>query len=724
MTKNFSITSYHLDETLETEVRFKHQDFLNWPLVYFLRNEQTKDAYVGETTDVLTRLKTHSKTAKKQHLKSVNIILSELFNKSATLDLEANLIRYIAADGKYALQNGNLGISNHRYYDQKSYWTLFEDVWSELRSMGITQHSLEYIDNSDLFKYSPYKSLSKEQVNGLKTVLHCLLDENAKVSLIKGGAGTGKSILAIFLMKLLKTSLDDFNFADFDEEDQELYDLVKAVKEKYGELNMALVIPMASFRKTVANVFKNIKGLSAKMVIGPSELTSQKYDLILVDEGHRLRKRTNLGSYFGTFDKNCELLGLDKMTASELDWVKLQAHRSIIFYDVSQSIKPSDVKEEDFEDLQLEKSTRIEELKTQFRVKGGNDYVKLVHRLFNPVIQQQQKQAHFSEYDLFLFEDVSQMVKEIRKREANYGLSRLIAGFAWEWISNKDKSLFDIQIGNTHLKWNSVAVDWVNSPNAISEVGCIHTTQGYDLNYAGIIIGPELDYDFETNEFVVYKERYKDKNGKNSIADLDTLKAYIINIYKTILLRGIRGTYIYVCNDNLRRYFQQFIPTFESANTQNVIELFDEPGENRVPYYDLSVAAGSFSEEQMAGEPQYLQLHEHFDANRYFACKVVGESMNKVIPNGRICLFRKDEGGSRNGLICLVESATQHLDESGAQYTIKEYLSKKTITEEGWNHREIHLIPRSTNANFETLILKEEELESLQVKGVFVRVVG
>ncbi len=100
MVKNFSITSYRLGEALETEVRFNHRDFLNWPLVYFLCNEQTKDAYVGETTDVLTRLKTHFKSSKKQHLTNVNIILSALFNKSATLDLEANLIRYIAADGK------------------------------------------------------------------------------------------------------------------------------------------------------------------------------------------------------------------------------------------------------------------------------------------------------------------------------------------------------------------------------------------------------------------------------------------------------------------------------------------------------------------------------------------------------------------------------------------------------------------------------------------------
>lgn len=128
---NFSIHQYSFDADIENKVLLNHQDFLNWPLVYFLEEKNAKnqlilDAYVGETTDVVNRLKAHSKTEKKQNLNSVSLILSELFNKSAALDLESNLIRYIAADGKYSLQNGNLGISNHRYYQQKEvYWELF-----------------------------------------------------------------------------------------------------------------------------------------------------------------------------------------------------------------------------------------------------------------------------------------------------------------------------------------------------------------------------------------------------------------------------------------------------------------------------------------------------------------------------------------------------------------------------------------------------------------------
>lgn len=726
MAKKYSIVEYSIDSNIDTKIIQNHRDYLSWPIVYFLKNQSTKDAYIGETTDVLTRLKTHSKTEKKQDLSSVNLILSDLFNKSAALDLEANLIRYVSADAQYALQNANLGISNHKFYQQKEiYWDLFKEIWDELRQLGVARHSLEYIDNSDLFKYSPYKSLSAEQVAGLKMILNCLLDDDAKVSLIHGGAGTGKSILAIFLFKLLKTNFADFNFADFDEKDEELFDLLQKVKENFGELSMALVIPMASFRKTIGNVFKNIKGLSSDMVIGPSELAKRKYDLLIVDEGHRLRRRVNLGSYFGTFDKNSELLGLDKLITSELDWVVKQGEKSIIFYDEFQSIKPSDVLKEKFVKLENQSWTRVERLKTQFRVRGGNGYVEFIHTLLNDQKPTNPNRFSALEYELYLYNDLDEMVNQIHKKEKLEGLSRMVAGFAWEWVSNKDHSLFDITIGHTQLKWNSIAVDWVNSANAISEVGCIHTTQGYDLNYTGIIIGPELDYDFEGDQFVIHKDRYKDKNGKNSVKDPVVLKEYILNIYKTILLRGIHGTYIYACNENLKKYLAQFIPVKDEVFGKKEVKILAAPTEKTIPYYDLEIAAGSFSDLQMQSKVQFIELEDHIsNREEYFACMVVGESMNKIIPNGAICLFKKYNGGSRNGLIALVESTRFYDSDFGSNYTIKEYFSKKTTSEEGWGHEEITLLPKSTIASYESIVLRDEELVDLSVIGIFVKVIS
>jgi len=722
MKRNFTISRYNFNSELENEIINNHREFLSWPLVYFLNDDKSKNAYVGETTDILKRMKSHSKNIMKKDLTSVNLILSEIFNKSATLDIEANLIRYITADGVYNLKNANLGIANHRFYQQKEvYWELFNDIWSELRSIGVVRHSLEYINNSDLFKYSPYKSLSPEQVNGLKLILECILDINSNVSLIQGGAGTGKSILAIFLFKLLKTNLEDFNFSDFGEEDLELFELLKLVRAKYGNLEMALVIPMASFRKTISKVFNNIQGLSPKMVIGPSDLSKQKYDLVIVDEGHRLRRRINLGPYFKPFDDICLLLGLDKFISSELDWLLIQSKKSVIFYDRFQSIKPSDVPRNKFVELENSENTRLEVLKTQFRCRGGNDYVKFIHDLLD-----NKKPHKFQpiDYECYLYDNIHQMVDEIKKRERMDGLSRLVAGYAWEWLSNKNKDAFDIIIEQTKLRWNSVAVDWVNSENSINEVGCIHTTQGYDLNFTGVIIGPEIDYDFEKKEFIIDRLQYKDKAGKNTIKDENLLKEYIINIYKTILLRGVKGTFIFACNQNLRNYLKQYITSNPNNVKKSSIKILEKPDNFSIPFYDLSIAAGSFSGLQQIDKFKYVELDTNLpNLENYFACRVVGESMNKIIPNGSICLFEKYTYGSRNGRIVLVEMSDFTDMDFGSSYTIKEYSSKKTYSEENWRHEEITLLPKST-IYYDPIVLRDEETIKLRVIGLFVKVLG
>ena len=79
------------------------------------------------------------------------------------------------------------------------------------------------------------------------------------------------------------------------------------------------------------------------------------------------------------------------------------------------------------------------------------------------------------------------------------------------------------------------------------------------MNYAAIIFGLEIDYDPIRNEIVIDKTKYFDKYGKNGISDINDLKSYIINIYKTVLYRGIKGVYIYACNENLKRYLKMHL---------------------------------------------------------------------------------------------------------------------------------------------------------------------
>lgn len=722
---DFTIQKYDFNGNVINEFNNLHYAKDLWPIVYILSDGKIKEAYVGETSDAYSRMISHLKNDKKNKLSAVHLILSEKFNKSATLDIESNLIKYMSGDGQFNLLNANVGLANHNYYQKKEvYWEVFRNIWDNLRSKGIATHSLDYIDNSDLFKYSPYKSLSSEQREGLMEIIKNLISGEHTNLIIEGGAGTGKTILAIFLFKLLITDNADFNFEEFGEDEIEFHLLIKELKAKYPAPKMALVVPMSSFRKTLQKVFKNIKGLSSKMVIGPAEVANETFDIVIVDESHRLRRRVNLGAYFGAFDKASEKLGFDKLTHNELDWVLKQSTYSILFYDENQSIKPSDIEKLNFDKLKQNKWSEIQYLKSQFRVKGGNDYVNFISRLLKTQLEEENKFSS-KNYEFILFDSIENFVHEIKQRNEEHSLSRMVAGYSWPWISKTDKSKFDINIEGTEIQWNGTNIDWVNSENSVHEAGCIHTTQGYDLNFTGVIFGNEIGYNSETNEIVIYEENYFDKYGKQSIKDPAELKEFILNIYKTILLRGIKGTYIYACNPELRAYFKKYIERFEGE--ESLISYLENseviPYVNSLPLYNLKAAAGEFGEIQNVADFNWIAFPNDIKPSRnFFACQVIGESMNQIIPNGSICLFQKYSGGTRDGKIVLVEQSETQDHYSGSNYTVKEFRSNKKLSDSTWEHKSISLLPRSSDPTFQTITLSDDDLLDFKVIGEFVRV--
>ena len=348
-----------------------------WPLVYFIQNDSIKLAYVGESTNASSRIKNHLANPERCKLDKISIIGSDKFNKSSTLDIESNLIQYITAEGTYKLQNGNYGLINHRYYQQDLYKNLFKEVWNKLIERKIVTKSLTEIENSELFKYSPYKSLNEDQYNSVLEILEGLTLKNSNRVFISGSAGTGKTILATYLMKLLTTDVEAIQQEEFNDDEIREINYIKEFRNKYPNAKIGLVVAMTSLRESLENVFRKIPGLKASMVINPSDtFSSEKYDLLIVDEAHRLRQYKNIG-WRGAFKKNNQKLNLDD-TGTELDWILANSKNQIFFYDSAQSVKPSDVDSSNFNTLLNEKNTLKLELKSQMRVKGGNNYIQFV----------------------------------------------------------------------------------------------------------------------------------------------------------------------------------------------------------------------------------------------------------------------------------------------------------------------------------------------------------
>lgn len=111
-------------------------------------------------------------------------------------------------------------------------------------------------------------------------------------------------------------------------------------------------------------------------------------------------------------------------------------------------------------------------------------------------------------------------------------------------------------------------------------------------------------------------------------------------------------------------------------------------------------------------------------SNDYFACKIVGESMNRVIPNGSICLFKHYSGGSRNGKIILVENFDIQDEDFNSAFTIKTYSSEKIISEDGWGHTSIVLRPNSFDNSYNNIVIDEERGSNMRVIGEFISIIN
>lgn len=546
-----------------------HPAHHNWPVVYMLNGRS--EIYVGETINAVTRLRQHLASRSHEPLDQIQIVINRTFNKSACLDLESHLIRYFAADEKFKVLNGNGGISDADYYERDRYRADFKVLFDDLLQKGLLTRSVPELVNSNLFKYSPFKALNADQSAALSGILDSLLGNlNRRTDtefVIQGDPGTGKTIVAIYLVKLLR-DIAERPFGEITDPDSMFAEhFTEKFQRHLKDFRIGLVIPQQSLRKTVENVFSRTPGLDKKMVLSPWDVGDDqgRWDLLVVDEAHRLGIRANQASakLNTKFRKiNERLFGFDDLKWTQLDWIRHQSSNQILLIDSAQRIKAADLPEELLKEIssRARRKGRLHRLISQMRVDGGSDYIEFVGHLMS---DHPSMAGDFGSYDLRFFESFSDMKTEIERRNAEHGLARLVAGYAWRWNSKRKKTAPDINLDGHRLFWNREVTDWVSSPTSAEEVGSIHTIQGYDLNYAGVIIGRDLGFEPKTQRVVLNRDNYFDAKGKERPrrgVDLsnDDIRQFVLNIYRVLLTRGIKGTYVYVVDAELRAHLRQF----------------------------------------------------------------------------------------------------------------------------------------------------------------------
>ena len=170
--------------------------------------------------------------------------------------------------------------------------------------------------------------------------------------------------------------------------------------------------------------------------------------------------------------------------------------------------------------------------------------------------------------------------------------------------------------------------------------------------------------------------------------------------------------------ENLYNYLTQDKKSIDLSEVQDNIE----EEKYTIPLYDFYAAAGSFSELQSEKSFTQIKVEERYATDDYFACKVMGESMNRRIENGSICIFKKNVIGSRSGKILLIENLDKQDIDFNSAFTIKTYISSKIVTEEGIRNQEIILRPNSFDSSYEDLIITEEDAVGMNIVGEFVKV--
>lgn len=618
--------------------------------------------------------------------------------------------------------------------------------------------SCEVMYRIDQGKIRPSKSLADKLASLLKGNQEFLMIDDQKivyetalslakkatvkdkhVLIVEGGPGTGKSVVAVnLLVALTKDQL-----------------LAQYVTKNAAPRTVYTSLLTGSFRRShIDNLFKS-SGVYNKT-------DANEFDALIVDEAHRLNEKSGLYQNEGE---------------NQIKEIINAAKFSVFFIDEDQRVTFKDIGEvgaiKEWAE-RLGATVHQLQLQSQFRCNGSDGYLAWVDNTLE-IRETANETLKDINYDFRVFDSPNALRDAIFEKNRINNKARLVAGYCWNWAGKNDATVEDIIIEehNFAMKWN-LASDgnlWILRPNSVNEVGCIHTCQGLEADYIGVIIGP----DFVIRDGVAVTDAgkrartdasikgYKSQLKEDSSSAKQKADAIIKNTYRTLMTRGMKGCYIYCTDKETNTWFkeavgraaneyqepattaQQTIEIDQASNdsryeglTLRLLKAIEvKPYINAVPIYDLAIAAGLFSELQMVDEVplvgeanldqyQWVELPDSFRIHSgQFVARVVGESMNKRILNGSWCLFNLKPAGSRQGKIVLVQHRSIDDPDTGGHYTVKIYQSEKVISEDGgWRHSRITLKPSSTDPSYKPIVLEVESGDEVSVIAEMIAVLG
>ncbi|MGG0506268.1 DNA/RNA helicase domain-containing protein [Priestia megaterium] len=534
------------------QINFRDFDIDTVPVVYIQRDK--KNLYVGKSTDIYGRFSTHLKDIRKTFTEII-IIKSALFNESSIKHIETLLIDYLLADSKFNLLNKIKGQNIHSYNGIEDVNNMFMEIWSKLIEEGIASEQLGEIHNKFIYKYSPFKMLSSNQIKVCQKILEAIEYTSESRHLITGDPGTGKTIVLTNILYAI------------------VYDQTTGKdREGLDREDVALVIPQNHSLGSYKDLIRKV-GLHGITVLSPSQFIKKakgkddKYKYVFVDEAHRLKQ------YFSKQARDLRHLVTEDGYTTELELISEYAYHLTVVYDQYQTIRPADIDTAHFKRMTADYKTHI--LHKQFRLKSGDQYLawlrKYLH-IANDVAVYEKRVL--KDYDFNVMDSISELYEAIKNLNDDHELCRAVAGYSWHWTTQKDKNSHDItdSVTGAQFNWNSKTKGWINQENSVEEIGCIHTIQGADLNYVGVVFGEEIDcgyageedgsYDLSKANIIVSPDKYKDRNGlpiKGTDLNNEELKFYIKHIYYVLLSRGINGCYVFATNPNMQRYLKEMV---------------------------------------------------------------------------------------------------------------------------------------------------------------------